>query len=191
MATLYRSPNSGLFGESRVNYELAANSYSADLIGMSNKVRKPFAMDGSLWVCVGHSGNFHRLVSIKIYKLTPARAFDGIATNYRSKIDVDGGESARRDPLGFYHGMTVQHSGNEYVLTGPAYELLSEPVHVHMRADEDEDGAIEDIVSDFALDFVGGAAEFAGEQMTLDGIGDRLGDSIPKRAHDSKQTTLF
>lgn len=191
MAVLYRSPNSGLFGESRVNYDAAANSYSADTIGTNSKVRRPFEMDGALWVCVGSGGSFTRLTSIRIYKLTTAREFDGTPTNYRNKIDADGGRSARADPMGFYHGMTVQHSGKDYVLTGPEFELLSEPVQVHARADEDEDGAIENAAAEFALDFVGGAAEFAGDQMTFEGIRNDLGEAMPQRARDSKQTTLF
>ena len=190
MSILYRSPNSGLFGESRIDYDAAANSYSADTIGMNSKVRRPFEMDGSLWVCTGSVGSFTRLTSIEIYKLTPARDFDGTPTSYRNKIDIDGGYSARADPMGFYHGMTVQHSGKDYVLTGPEYELLSEPVQVRARADEDEDAAIDDAAADFALDFVGGSLELGGDQMTLEGISTGQ-DSLSQRARDSKQTTLF
>ena len=30
---------------------------------------------------------------------------------------------ARHDPNGFYHGMTVNHGGKPYVLSGPPAEL--------------------------------------------------------------------
>jgi hypothetical protein len=40
--------------------------------------------------------------------------------SYNEKIgDADRAESARNDPNGFYHGMTVKHGSEAFVLAGP------------------------------------------------------------------------
>ncbi|MBL0922088.1 MAG: hypothetical protein IBJ10_08155, partial [Phycisphaerales bacterium] len=51
------------------------------------------------------------------YRLGAIGAFDGAATTYAEKTRDS--EAARKDPLGFYHGMTVRHGGKQWVMCGP------------------------------------------------------------------------
>ena len=93
-----------------------AASYSADRIGMDQPIRKPFEWQGSIWVCVG-SGPYNGVPSFKAYRLVHPGLFAGTPTTYREKTrDCD---AARADPNGFYHGMTVRHTGEAMVLCGP------------------------------------------------------------------------
>lgn len=168
-APLYRPANVGLFGETRIDYAAAADSYSADVIAMSATVRRPFELDGARWVCVGTGGNFTTYTSIRIYKLTPEREFDGVARSYTGKCLIDGGEFARNDPNGFYHGMTVQHGGKWYALTGPEFELLAEPTEVRGGLYQDEDEELATVSDeDFELDYSDeDVEEYAGDQLTF------------------------
>lgn len=88
-------------------------SYSADRIGMGKPVRKPFRFAGGLWVCVGCSGK-----SAEAYRLSRPTEFAGETFDYGER--VRNGRAGRSDPNGFYHGMRVRHSAQDYILTGPA-----------------------------------------------------------------------
>jgi hypothetical protein len=91
-------------------------SYSADCIGIGKPVRKPFTWKGAPHVCVGmrHGGG---TTEAEAYRLVHPRMFPGEPTTYTAKLaDAD---SARADPDGFYHGMTVTHAGAVLVLCGP------------------------------------------------------------------------
>ena len=70
-----------------------AASYSADRIGMGEKIRQPFIHEGEVWVCVGRRGRgptaeAYRLVLIDWYSAQhhaalrpaaiPARVFSGV-----------------------------------------------------------------------------------------------------------------
>lgn len=139
--TIYTPKNVGLFGQGDVNLAAALASYSADRIGEAGCIRRPFEMDGSLWVCIGMSaggqGSAGRYRSIRIYRLTPAAKFVDAATTYREKtMDC---EAARNDPNGFYHGITVKSGGQTFVLTGPEYELLAEPTAIAEPSTRDAD----------------------------------------------------
>lgn len=57
--------------------------------------------------------------------LVPVKAFDGLVTTCRDKVLIDHGDSARGDPLGFYHGMRVTHGNTEFVLGGPAISIVA------------------------------------------------------------------
>jgi hypothetical protein len=94
-------------------------SYSGDTICDSSKVRKPFSWHGSLWVAVNMEGGGGEVSKVKAYRLVPRNFFEGTPTTYRKKTDRDHGEAARKDPKGFYHGMTVTERGEIYVLCGP------------------------------------------------------------------------
>lgn len=98
-----------------------AASYSAERIGMNQPVRKPFNWKGSLWVCVSMtflSGSR----SAEAYRLTRKELFNGTPVTYADKTaDAD---AARADPNGFYHGMTVRHGGQTFVLCGPPATLV-------------------------------------------------------------------
>ena len=92
-------------------------SYSADRIGMGQPVRKPFSWRGALWVTVGNRYRGKGTVCAEAYRLTHPAAFEGEPTTYAEKTrDCD---AARADPLGFYHGMTVTHGGQSFILAGP------------------------------------------------------------------------
>lgn len=95
-----------------------AASYSADCIGMGTSVRKPFAWKGSLWVCISLGCG-----SAEAYRLTPPENFTGTPLSYHDRVME--GDAARKDPNGFYHGMTVIHGGKTFVLCGPPAVLVA------------------------------------------------------------------
>ena len=59
--------------------------------------------------------------SHEAYQLVPPGLFAGRSTTYSKKVHGagDGGESARNDPMGFYHGMKVTHGRETFVMVGP------------------------------------------------------------------------
>lgn len=95
-------------------------SYSADRIAMSNAVRRPFLHAGTRWVCVGMGAN--RVA--RAYRLVHPSVFDGTPTSYAVKVAVNGGDDARSDPMGFYHGMTVRSGREDLVLCGPPIHFV-------------------------------------------------------------------
>ena len=106
-------------------------SYSADRICGSRPIRKPFTHDGSLWTCIGIVGS--RLTGsgqqeFHAYRLISQEAFGAAPTSYHDKVNRDCGETARKDPNGFYHGMAVKH-GQIFVLCGPpaVFVAIQEP----------------------------------------------------------------
>ena len=100
-------------------------SYSADRIGLSKPVRKPFRWQGGLCIAVSkHSVDGTH--TAEAYKLISVDHFAGEPTTYRDK--TADAESARRDPNGFYHGMTVRHAGRDLVLVGPPVCFIEGPV---------------------------------------------------------------
>ena len=94
-------------------------SYSADLISMTGKIRTPFRHGSYLWACVAIVGRGDRGQELEAYRLTPAALFPEPVTSYSAKVAVNRGDTARNDPSGFYHGMSVEHGGKRWVLTGP------------------------------------------------------------------------
>ncbi len=95
-------------------------AYSADLIGMAGRIRRPFTFRSGLWTCVGIS-NVDTCMA-QVYRLVAVEAFAGTPTTYAVKTrDAD---AARSDPAGFYHGMAVRYGGLTYVITGPPVELV-------------------------------------------------------------------
>ena len=101
-------------------------AYSGDTIAMAGTIRMPFKFEGSLWVTVGTSGRPHG-ESVRAYRVIPLRMFQGEPTTYRAKVDIDGGETARNDPMGFYHGMRVKSGKEQYVIIGPETHFVAEP----------------------------------------------------------------
>lgn len=89
-------------------------SYCAEKIACNEPIRKPFRFEGYSWVCVGVTNGGH-----EAYRLLPPELFEGTPTTYNQKTNHDGGETARNDPNGFYHGMTVKHGAKSFVLCGP------------------------------------------------------------------------
>lgn len=89
-----------------------AASYSADRIGQSQSIRKPFRFDGESWVSVGNCGD-----EATAYRLGHVSQFQGDTNSYAERCR--NGDAARSDDLGFYHGMEVTHRKETYVLLGP------------------------------------------------------------------------
>ena len=101
-----------------------AGSYSADRIAMHNTVKKPFRWNGALYVSTGSFGPADRLIH-EAYRLVDAAVFRGEATTYPEK--TRDAESARKDPLGFYHGMAVRQGGRQWVMCGPPVAFKAGP----------------------------------------------------------------
>lgn len=91
-------------------------SYSADKIALEGRVRSPFTWEKVYWVSVGGSANADNR-SVEAYRLVPVRFYEGTPISYRENSML-GGE-ARARPEGFYHGMSVKHGKEDYVLVGP------------------------------------------------------------------------
>lgn len=99
-----------------------SKSYSADRVGMGEPVRAPFIHNGEQWICVGF--RYGPVPIATAYRLVHPTRFDGTITSYIAKLAPDGGEAARADPLGFYHGMTVKRGRDVFVLCGPPAEFI-------------------------------------------------------------------
>lgn len=96
-------------------------SYSADRIGMGQPVRAPFIYGGCRWVSV----SFRPGPVAQAYRLVHPSGFEGTPTTYGQKAHLNGGEDARADPMGFYHGMTVRSAGQDLVLCGPPASFVA------------------------------------------------------------------
>jgi hypothetical protein len=98
-------------------------SYSADVIAMTGRVRKPFKWNGALCVCTAISGSGLTESGIQeheAYRIVPVEIFTGTRTTYREKTArAETAEAARNDPSGFYHGMTIKYGSQRFVLCGP------------------------------------------------------------------------
>jgi len=101
-------------------------SYSADRISDEKPIRKPFQWQGSLWVCVGSAGRGCGVRDYaRAYRLISEDRFTGAATTYSAKTASEElCETARNDPMGGYHGVTVRHKGARFVLCGPEASFL-------------------------------------------------------------------
>lgn len=100
------------------------SSYSADRIP-EGRIRDPFEWNGSMMVCTG-SGGLGAGAAAEAYKLVPLRLFGDKPTTYYDKGQDDNFESARNDPMGFYHGMTVKWRGEDYALVGPEIRFVGD-----------------------------------------------------------------
>jgi hypothetical protein len=95
-------------------------SYSADRISENKPVRAPFQWQGSLWTCIGMMGRGGVQEYACAYRLLPEERFDGAPTNFAERTAGEElCEAARNDPMGFYHGVFIQHKGQRFVLCGP------------------------------------------------------------------------
>lgn len=110
-----------------------SSTYSADRIGTNSTIKKPLAFGGHLWVSTGGSNS-----AISAYRVVPISEFEGKPTTYSDKGRADGFESARNDPNGFYHGMTVSSGATKYVLVGPEFRV-NESAFLHFDSPEDDD----------------------------------------------------
>lgn len=100
------------------------HSYSADTIDQGH-VRKPFLFNGQLYVAT--SGIYGPSINeAKAYRLMPESFFDGPTTTTTEKVGHDRGESARKDPKGFYHAVRVRSKGKAFVLNGPPLRFVAQ-----------------------------------------------------------------
>lgn len=101
-----------------------SQAYSADKIAEGQPIRKPFSYRGALYVNTGGCGKGHRQHHYDAMRLARLAEFDGDPTTYRDKVQQDHGETARNDPLGFYHGMTVKSGGKSFIMVGPEVRFV-------------------------------------------------------------------
>ena len=129
METIIREVNParlawGIFDHAKSDYVNEGDipaSYSGDCIAMGQPVRKPFRMDGEMWVAIGLSND-----GARAYRLCPLRVFNGTPTTYHDKSGTsECAEAARNDPNGFYDRMTVKHCGQQFVLCGPEVQIVA------------------------------------------------------------------
>jgi hypothetical protein len=101
-------------------------SYSADTIASAGKIRKAFRWQAQLMVTVSLSRQCG-IEQAQAYQLIPLKAFSGTPMGYAEKIGTaESAEAARNDPNGFYHGMTVKHGSEAFVLAGPPVVFAAE-----------------------------------------------------------------
>lgn len=126
-------------GEKKIGEGDIRRSYSADRIADGKPIRSPFEWQGSYWSCVSIAGaglTITRQHEFRAYRLVPRRLFSGEPTSYRDKTAIDDRlTAAREDPLGFYHGITVRHGKNTFVLAGPPAKFVAN------KADGEQTGA--------------------------------------------------
>ncbi len=91
------------------------SAYNADKIALDEPVRRPFQWRGAEWIAVSID---YRYSTVEAYKLVAPEAFEGTPVTYGEKVGRDG-EDARRDPLGFYHGIRVKRGSGLLVVSGP------------------------------------------------------------------------
>jgi hypothetical protein len=105
-------------------------SYSADVIASNGRVRKPFSWKDGLCVCTSISGSGltdSGTQEHEAYRIVPVKMFTGTTKTYGEKTDkAQDAEAARKDPNGFYHGMTITHGGESFVLCGPPITFTAE-----------------------------------------------------------------
>jgi len=118
----------------RLQYDTGniSESYSADRIASGQPVRKPFRHDGALWICTSITGSGLTVsgdTEHEAYRLIPEHLFRGTPTTYAARIGTsEMAETARNDPDGFYHGVTVKHGHETFVLCGPPLRFVPEEV---------------------------------------------------------------
>ena len=100
-------------------------SYSADTIAFQSTVRKPFLWKGEAWVAVGLTG-IGGVEQAEAVRLVAAESFKGTITTYRDRCANErAARAARRDPMGFYHGVRVKRGGAAFVLSGPEERFVA------------------------------------------------------------------
>jgi hypothetical protein len=107
-------------------------SYSADRIACGQPVRKPFQHHGEAWTCTSIAGSGltgSGSTEHEAYRIMPERMFSERPTTYPERTDTaEAVEAARNDLNGFYHGITVKHGREMFVLCGPPLRFVAEEV---------------------------------------------------------------
>jgi hypothetical protein len=117
-------------------------SYSADVIAIAGRIRNPFQHQGSFWVCTSISGRGlteSGETEHEAYRLTPAPKFIGVATTYAATIaTAEAAEAARNNPHGFYHGITVKHGSEAFIMSGPPLRFIPDKTPARPEPDTPE-----------------------------------------------------
>ena len=104
-------------------------SYSADKIALEGSIRKPFRLKGWLYTATSVAGAADNLIATA-YRLVPPPHVD-----LQPKTYADLRLNTNRDS-GFYHGLSVQYGGQQYILIGPPVEICKsdepEPVQASL-----------------------------------------------------------
>jgi hypothetical protein len=67
------------------------------------------------------------IAQAEAYQLVPLKAFSGTPMSYADKIGAaENAEAARNDPNGFYHGVSVKHGSESFVLAGPPVVFVAD-----------------------------------------------------------------
>jgi hypothetical protein len=116
-------------------------SYSADVIAMQGRVRRPFQFQGQLLTAVSLSSLGGRL-SVVAYTLVPVETYCGTSISYKEQMaNADTAEAARQDPAGAYNGIRVKWRDKIYVLSGaPAVFVPREADHRDSSENKAPDG---------------------------------------------------
>lgn len=101
------------------------------------RLRRPVVANGRRFVLLGFSTyDIHRR-EFEVYEVVDASTFRGKMFTHREKMHYEPpkakyrtawgctGEYARRDPNGFYHGMTAKLAGKAVVVKGPPVLLVA------------------------------------------------------------------
>jgi hypothetical protein len=118
-----------------------SQSYSADRIASDQPARKPFQHDGALWICTSITGSGLTVsgsTEHEAYRVMPERIFNGTPTTYGTRTGtIEMADAARKDPNGFYHGVTVKHGRETFVLSGPPVRFV--PAEIPARPGTEPD----------------------------------------------------
>jgi ParB/RepB/Spo0J family partition protein len=114
-----------------VGADIAA-TYSADIIdgnGKQGRIKRPARVGDLLVVCMGFGAQPKG--TLDVWRVIPREEWTGPTWTFVEKMRLDpdhvrSGETARNDPLGFYHGMTAKAGGKEWVIVGPQIRLIAE-----------------------------------------------------------------
>jgi len=98
-------------------------AYSADVIALKGRVRRPFQHAGKLYVTIASQNH----QTAEAYQLQLPQQFDGPTATYQERCQS---ENCRSIPEGFYHGIRVKNGQTDYVLVGPkqTFHASNEPV---------------------------------------------------------------
>jgi len=123
------------------------DSYSADRIAGGQPVRRPFQHDGALWVCTSITGSgltSSGTTEHEAYRIMPERMFNGTPTTYGTRTGTsETAEAARNDPNGFYHGVTVKHGRETFVLCGPPLRFVPTEIPARPGTEPDSQGPLQ------------------------------------------------
>ena len=91
-------------------------AYSADKIALEGKIRKPFRLKGWLYTATSVAGSVDFMMATAYRLMPPAHVDLQLRTYADLRLNTN-----REN--GFYHGLSVEHGGEQYILVGPPVEI--------------------------------------------------------------------